>query len=301
MLQMRNHTPYAARLLVLPDPDGVESAVLIVQGTFRLADGAPSAIQAPLIEADTYAGAPGASPLCDASDLTLAKPGTDVLIEGAAHAPGGVAVPTFCASFAVGPVRKTVRVVGDRQWRRTWIGVRATQPLAVRAVPLSWVEAFGGDAPPRLEHPAHPVLSHRRCPPPWGGCGPIPPSWSPRCEHAGTYDQAWKRTRAPFLPADFSPRFFHVAPADQVTAVPLSGGEPVELVNCRAVGDLRTALPRRALRAAFRFTGSEQLPVLHLDTVRLLPDVDEVRLVWRAVLPLGRRVLALQQVEVSDG
>ncbi len=300
MLQLRNPTPYVARLLVLPDTAGVESAVLIVQGTFRLRDGVTSAVQAPLVEADVYVGAPGASPLRDASDLTLAKPGTDVLLDGSAHAPGGHAVPTFCASFMVGPLHKTVRVIGSRHWRRTWIGMRPTAPQPVEAVPLTWVEALGGDDPPRLEHPDHPLLNPHRRPPAWGGCGPVPPSWSPRREHAGTYDRAWQQTRAPFLPVDFAPQFFHVAPLDQQTATPLGGGEPVELVGCRAAGDLRTTLPSRSLSAVFRVNGGEQRPALRLDTVRLLPDADEVRLVWRAVLPLGRRVLALQQVELSD-
>lgn len=312
MLQLRNHTPFVARLLILPNADGIESAVVVVQGTFRLSAGEGDRLrdtQAPLIEADAYVGEPGASPLREASDLTLAKPGTDVLLEGAAHAPHGRAAATFCASFAVGPLHKTVRVLGSREWQRTWVGMRTTDPVPVLSVPLSWAEALahaptlpGKNAQlPRLEHPDRPVLRQRRRPPPWGGCGPIPPAWSPRREHAGTYDQTWQRERAPFLPLDFSPHFLHVAPPDQVTATPLCGGEQIALVNCRASGDLQTTVPRCALTVVCRVSGSEQRPPLHLDTVRLLPDADEIRLVWRAVLPLGRRVLELQQVEVTHG
>lgn len=301
MLQLSNTTSYAARLLVLPNIDGEEAAVLIVQGTFELTSGRQAEIQRPLVEADVYVEPKNPTILQAASDITLAKPATDVLLEGVAYAPLGRAMPTFEASFVVGSIQKTVRIVGARKWHRTWVGIRLTVPEPVRAVPLSWTEALGQGAPPRLEHPVRPILRRKRQPLPWGGCGPIPPSWSPRREFAGTYDATWQRQRAPFVPSDFSPRFFQTAPSDQISTYHLQGGEPISLINCRQNGDVRTTVPQAAPRVIFKLHGSEQRPPLQLDTIRIFPDADVLSLVWRVVLPLGRRVLALRQVEVSYG
>ena len=56
-----------------------------------------------------------------------------------------------------------------------------------------------------------------------GGFGPIGPDWEPRQRHAGTYDERWKRERAPVLPADFDPRHNCVAPPGLWSATPLLG------------------------------------------------------------------------------
>ena len=60
---------------------------------------------------------------------------------------------------------------------------------------------------PNLEDPAAPLEQIGQTPPP--AClAPIAPSWLPRRLFAGTYDERWQRTRAPYLPDDFDPRFF---------------------------------------------------------------------------------------------
>lgn len=301
MLQLANRSAYAVRFLVLPDRRGADAAVLIIQGSFRLGDGKRLDIQAPLVDADAWAGEPGASALVEASDIALEKPSTDVLLEGIARPEGGRAQPTFTTAFAVGPVRKTVRVVGPRAWRKTWFGERAGAPQPVDAVPLTWDQTEVGDRPPALEHPERPVARRGRAPEAWGGCGPIPGTWQPRRVHAGTYDERWQRTRAPWLPEDFDPRFFQVAPPDQIAPTHLQGGEPVELWGCHPAGNFRGALPTRRPVCAFDVDGAVQRPMLRLDTVRLRPEADEVRLVWRTTLPLGRKVLRLRTIEVADG
>jgi hypothetical protein len=301
MLQLANRTPYAVQVTILPDRRGVEAVVLIVQGSFRLGSGAVAEDQAPLVMADAWVGEPGQGALRDASDLALEKPATDVLLTGVARPPGGRATPFFASAFSVGPVRKEVAVCGPRTWERSWFGERASPPAAVAEVSLDWDSALGGDRPPQVWHPERPVARRTRVPAPWGGCGPIPPTWAPRVGYAGTYDQGWQRTRAPYLPADFDPRFFQTAPPEQIAPGHLEGGEAIALHGCHPAGDFQGAVPRRQLQAGFIVAGSTQRPPLRLDTIRLLPECDEIRLVWRALLPLGGRVLQLQRVEVSDG
>ncbi len=58
----------------------------------------------------------------------------------------------------------------------------------------------------------HPIGSASDKPPP-AGVGYVP-AWHPRATFAGTYDEAWRKKRAPYLPADFAPRFFQAAPQD---------------------------------------------------------------------------------------
>ena len=78
------------------------------------------------------------------------------------------------------------------------------------------------------------------------GFGPIAQHWQARVSLAGTYDEAWEKSRRPLPPADFSPAFFNVAPADQQ----LDGyvpGEEVRLVNMTTASQDRFRLPEFAV------------------------------------------------------
>ena len=46
-----------------------------------------------------------------------------------------------------------------------------------------------------------------------GGVGPVARHWQPRASYAGTYDEAWRRQRAPIGRTDFDERFFCGAPS----------------------------------------------------------------------------------------
>ena len=70
---------------------------------------------------------------------------------------------------------------------------------------------------PNLEDPKDLISSSRSRPKPMG-FGPLAPDWEPRRSFVGTYDEAWQKNRAPYLPNDFNPRFFNAAPADLVAA-----------------------------------------------------------------------------------
>lgn len=334
MLSVRCDIPFVLGTFVLPDAAGADTLILCVRGTFTVERGRVSVAeeQRPLVMADAYHGDPLSSSLAHASDVTLPKPRTDVAIVGSAYAPRGRPAPEFGASVAVGAVRKTVRVLGDRVWKKGLWGVSAGPPAPVRQVPLRYERAFGGTR--RLEdgtllaEPRNPVgcgLRARRSPAELAGL-PVPnllapaerldtptdagtpvgfgfvaPSWEPRRSLAGTYGAAWREQRAPFLPADFDPRFLQAAAEGLVDRGKLQGGEPVELVNLAPppLDVLEFRLPRCTFDARVRLGRETLAPRLELDTVVFESEPARLSLVWRAGVPCHGRFLEIESVGVA--
>ena len=119
MHRIVNTTPFRAALDIFPDRRGVDTLHVTLKATFRLGPAlAVSDDQAPIRVADEYTGEPASSSLRYPGERHLAKPGTDILLVGEAHAPRGEPVTTLDVALAVGPVRKVIRVAGDRQWQR---------------------------------------------------------------------------------------------------------------------------------------------------------------------------------------
>ena len=285
MLQFVNETGLAGTIFLSPDPDGVDTAYAVVKGTFAL-DGLaawgeprPAAEQLPMMPAPEHYGDPATTSVRVPSDLSLVKPATDVLLVGHAHAPGAWPVPSVDVALAAGPLRKHVRVVGDRVWERGGVGYAMTPPASFERMPLVWERAYGGvdsvagepraearnpvgtgfrDAAselamdgvalPNLEDPRQPIGSWKEQPAP--ACfAPLGAHWEPRRSYAGTYDERWQAQRAPYLPTDFDPRFFQLAPPDLIAPGYLQGGEPVE-VHGAVPGAARSASSCRWCRSS---------------------------------------------------
>ncbi|MDC0717877.1 DUF2169 family type VI secretion system accessory protein [Nannocystis bainbridge] len=326
MLQVTNNTPFSAGLDVLPDVRGVDTVYVAVKASFEL--GSPLRVaeeQVPLHASDVYWGEPGQSSIRYPADRHPTKPSTDVLLVGQAHAPRGEAVSELMVEFAVADVRRAVRVVGDRFWTGAASLSRATTPVPFVAMPLVYERAFGGcyvpeQGPPRdeprnpvgrgfrgargramkglllpnLEDPRSPVLGAGDAAIP--ACfAPVAPAWSPRRECAGTYDEAWHRHRAPYLPHDFDPRFFNVAP--EVLRAPgyLRGGEAVRLENAAVEGPLRCLLPICRFFIEVRIAGDRRTLRPELETVLIEPDARRLCMVWRAATSCDKRVLQIER------
>src|SRR5512143_1384452 len=92
MWMLINHTPYAAERTWLRDRAGQHVWVVAVKATYELREDGKVQLAdeqfAPLL-APEYRGEPGRSSLLYEADLTDAKPGTDVILNASAHAPGG--------------------------------------------------------------------------------------------------------------------------------------------------------------------------------------------------------------------
>jgi len=330
MLQVQNRTPFAASLAVFPDPGGVETAYGAVKASFELAGEHPrlASRQAALLGADVYWGDPATSSLRAAGEVTLCKPGTDVLLIG--HAIAAAPTEVMQVSLRAGPVDKSVQVYGRRRWVRRAQQWAIGDPEPFERMPLRWELAFGGmgrsvqgraleqearnpvgtgfiasdddrvegRALPNLEDPREPIEQPHDRPSP-AGFGPVAPAWLPRRSRAGTYDASWQRTRAPYLPADFDPRFLNAAPEDQIVPGRLIGGETVEIRGCTAAGHLRFFLPAVRLALQWEFDGRSIDGEAELDTVLIEPDLGRLQMLWRGRLAVDKKVLRLRRLSVD--
>lgn len=332
MLQFKNSTPFRGTIMLLPDPDGIDSLFTVVKGTFTLGETiSPSEEQQPVAVDQTFHGDPVRSSIKSPSDVSLLKPGTDVLLMGQAYAPGGRPTTWMDVGLAVGPVRKAIRVFGNRQWRTGTreVTYSISEPEPFEVMPLVWERAFGGVDPtlkpvrgevrnpvgtgyrasdvgesivglplPNLEDPATPITSWNQTPQPV--CfAPICPHWEPRRSYAGTYDEEWQKHRAPYLPEDFDPRFLQLAPPGLIVPGYLKGGEPVELHGVTSSGLVRFRLPSVTLKVTYLLDGTAEDRPAHLDTVVIEPDLARLTLTWRAGLQCDKKALRVSEVEAS--
>jgi uncharacterized protein YjbI with pentapeptide repeats len=220
-------------------------------------------------------------------------------------------------TMAVGPLSKSLRVLGPRQWQKRLGGWHPGPPEPFTSLPLSYEHALGGpfdpDNPeghgrdpvtgvvtslpvPRLERPDEPIRSPSQR---LGlvGCGPIPAGWQSRRRWIGTLTDAWARDRWPWIPDDFDSRFFLTAPEDQQAAGFFRGDESIRLAGMHPEGHLITAdLPRRRARCFIARNASrtwnapvgefEEVPLV-LDTIAIDADKGYYDLVWRGQTPIA--------------
>ena len=323
-------------MTLFPNREGVDTLYAVVKGTFRLAGELDGSLeiaetQVPPVQTDTHWGEPGASSLRYASEMHLEKPGTDVALVGQAWAPDGRATKGVHVVLEVAGRRKTARVLGDRRWKSGLLGGRISDPEPFTSIPLVWERAFGGTHVdekkdrvhaeqrnpvgvgfkgkrrfddvvgtllPNIEDPERPFKGWGDNPPPFG-FGFVPPSWLPRRNYAGTYDEDWQARRAPYLPLDFDPRFFHAVPVDQVFEQPLQGGEPVRLEGCSPRGPLEFQLPRVTPEVQVKLGSAVTDLAMTLETVLIEPDEDRLCLSWRGAFPCDKRALKIEEVRIT--
>jgi hypothetical protein len=323
MSEISNATPFGVRIMPSCDREGRDVLLIVVAARFDLPDPANhdprlrlSSTQEPPPLADEYVGEPGRSSILREGQSSYTKPATDISICGSACAANGRPVTEMLVNIRVGPCSVDLRVYGDRVWRRAvTLGVRPSAPEPFARVPLVWERAYGGAATGSSEaHPAFearnpvgcgfetdsnaavgkpvPNIEDPRQPLSWVsdrprpiGVGPVARHWQPRASYAGTYDEAWKRQRAPLWPTDFDERFFCGAPGQLQASPHLKGGEEVILVGLHPAGPFRFLLPTPRMVCRSRFVDREARTTPVLDG--LLIETDDMRLTmyYRATVP----------------
>lgn len=329
---LENRTPFSFDMMGLANEEGRPLLLLVVKATYvfggsglELADE-----QVSVKWGGESWGRPGESSDKYEPETAFIKPATDVVLIGHAYSPQKGATEGLVA-LQVGPLEKAVRVVGERVWFRSMGRVSATKPLPFDKLPLTWERAFGGwdrtdpakpafeprnpvgmgfRANPRsfeeglrlpnLEDPAEPLREFGQKVTPVG-FGFTSPHWQPRAKFAGTYDEAWNKTRKPLLPKDFDRRFFNAAAPGFIAPGYLRGDEPVLIMGASTKERLAFRLPgQKAPVITVELVGGEDAkPELYLDTVILDTDAERVLLLWRGHVVLDGGVHDVRGLKVT--
>lgn len=328
MLQLKNNTPFESSLALFPDQRGIDTLYIVVKATFNigqewtLADKQKS----PQAEDEYWGDDPATSSIKNASDMHIGKPSTDIILSGHARAPEGRNVSQMDVSLSVGHVSKTLRIFGDRQWEHG--SISSAKPFS--CMPLVYEKAFGGvhkqdgklvagearnpvgcgfagkrtakemegEPLPNLEDPRQFLQNPGDIVTP-AGFGYISPSWQPRLSFAGTYDESWQKTRAPYLPEDFDLRFFNMAHPDLIYPGYLVGGEPVNVTGVHPNGPLQFNLPVIALTADVAVQARNEQPVFQLETLVIETDSLQLSMTFRAAFACDKETLKIREVTIN--
>ncbi|MBL9038905.1 MAG: DUF2169 domain-containing protein, partial [Archangium sp.] len=290
-----------------------------------------AADQLPVLMAEEHRGDPATSSLKYERDVYFDKPGTDIIVNGSAYAPGGRPAKEVLVGLRVGGLDKVLKVKGDRVYEKGASGVRPTPVSAFVQVPLEYERAYGGTdtqdpdpakhvaffpnplgvgharrpehlvgkAAPNVEFPDKPMRADRAA-----GLGALGNHWLPRRLYAGTYDDEWQANRRPLLPHDYDHRWNMCAPIDQQIEPHWSGTGTVRLTNLTAKGHLELVLPPVRLKYLTEFypvanrEPMELRPKLH--TVVLEPDEGRVIAVWHGRFVCGRSLENIEHTLVVE-
>jgi hypothetical protein len=338
-MNLVNPTKLLASYTMSTAPDGRESLVVVVKGTYTIPDQEDKPPRLadkpmPLVMTDEFTGEPGFSAPLYEIDFAPRKPRCDVLLNGSAYAPGGKPTERVQVTLQVGGLSKSFNVVGNRVYKAGALYIAVSDITPFTVMPISYNNAFGGvdrsnedpakhrwyllnhagvgfhadtsakalnDKPlPNTEEIGHAVSN------PGGNYkpmafGPVGRSWQPRIKWAGTYDQKWRDETCPFLPKDFDDRYFQAAAEDQQMSYP-KGGEPVVLTNLTPQGRTAFRLPDRVRLPVVFFLRDgtlKEVPAV-VDTILLEPDKKRFALVWRASLPLRRTIREVTLIKLGQ-
>lgn len=303
MWSLDNRTPFAADRTWVRDVDGHHHWVVAVKATYRIGPRGELVLseghQLPLLHEPEWFGEPGRSSIRYEADLIAGKPGTDVIVNAHAHAPGGTPASEVSVALRIQGQLKVLSVLGERYYR----GLGPTNisaPAPFISCPIRYELAFGGAdsrnpigrgvSPSTLRgQPAHQIEYPGRNPARAGpaGFGALASYWSPRRELGGTYDRTWELEKRPLLPDDYDPRCLLCSPVDQrPPAQWLRGGERIELVNMTPSGFLAITIPSQALALRTQFGRESRRHQAQLATVVIDPEESRVLVVWHSSLPV---------------
>ena len=334
--EVENGTSFAFAPLFLVEEEGHPLLIPTIKATYPISDCGrltPSEKQVPINPAGELYGKPEESSYKYEPEFAFVKPATDVVLIGSAYPrrPGDTEVNV---SLHVGPVQKTVRVVGNRYWEKTLGMAYMSSPEPFESIPLIYENAFGGwdrSNPdekkhtfeprnpvgtgfrgkggkfeegirlPNLEDPQCALMSYGDTPPP-AGFGCTSPNWQPRAKFAGTYDEAWMQDRMPLLPKDFDRRFFNAASPGLVAPGYLEGNEPVLIEGVSPNGPISFNLPGVPPPSCRVELKGGQIVNLqtNLDTVIINTDEKFLFLIWRAFTQLRTGPHDVVSIEVKS-
>ncbi|MBN1961012.1 MAG: DUF2169 domain-containing protein [Deltaproteobacteria bacterium] len=326
MLQMTNETPFEASFFLFPDQHGIDTVYTVIKATFELYPKVRIAEeQTPVKLEDEFWCKPGESSLKYASEICLGKIGTDVVVGGDACALNENEVSELDVSISVASRRQMARVIGDRQWIKTFDQWRISPAKPFIRMPLIYERAYGGYHKQNTEDDKY--LAEMRNPVGKGFLGKrkkdeiadagvpnivhpknaqepvgfsfIAPTWQPRIGFAGTYDEQWQKKRAPFLPKDFNLRYFNVAAPELIIEQGLKGGEKVNITGMSPRGKQSFLIPVCEFEVSFLVAGNTITPEVKLITVFIEASSDRISLSYMASVPCNKKVLQVEWIGIA--
>lgn len=318
MWLVKNQTAYAVKGTWIRNHQGEEIWTVALKATWDiLHDGTTSlsAIQTPLYTGQQFQN--NDQTLLYDTDFGPTKVATDIVINGHAYAPNGRAVCALNAGLKIGSISRVARIFGAR----IWDGRQYGPPEQYTRIPLCFTKMGQGDYFPSSNRYFNPVGIPVEDNPETGisalphfefmgdktpGFGAIPRQWPGRAQFAGTYDENWRRLRAPLFPDDLNERFWQCSPAPLYAGGQLKGGEVVCLGNLTPPeygrnGLLIFELPQISPTFTTQFfDGSIQEHHAKLHTVIIEPDFPRVSLVWHSALACHRKVNLLESTTIFE-
>ncbi len=321
--ELVNSTPFVPLSFESVDEKLNHFGVIVAQGTFHIVNNQflnLATEQDALVLEDKYFSEAGSSSLRFDSALSPYKPKTDLLIEATSYSPSRQKQPSWTSSISAGPLSKSFVVTGPRQWSdySKWQKISPIEPID--RLDIRYEHSYGGTnndtqeqyltnpvgkgfstdssgvraCPQILPFGVELASSHKPCQP--TGLGPLAPAWQPRLARAGTFDETWVNTQAPYLPKDFSFEFYNVAPTDLTFPGFAKGDEIIQLVNLSTEPHLRFALPGISMITVLRFMDGRVVPgPMNLDTIHLLVEERKAILQWRGIFPAH---IPMQRIEL---
>lgn len=324
MFYLKNNTPFESGIFLLPDRRGADMLCIAVKATYdidseiKIADK-----QQVIVTEDIYWGEPGGSSLKYAAEPHPEKPGTDVILIGEACAQEGRLVTEMFVGVSVAGRKRIMKVSGNRFWKKGRLTTTMSDPEPFDRMPIAYERSYGGTRV--IDNKVGLILSEQRNPVGMGladrrcskelektgvpniedpdclikspndksrpvGYGAIAPNWHPRVSYAGTYDEAWQRSRAPFLPDDFDPMHYHSAHPDFIFSNRLKGGEPFVISGMSSRGRKVFNLPQHEPKIEVDITGRLETAKAFISTVLLEPTDDRISVVWLAGAAREKRI-----------
>jgi hypothetical protein len=317
-VKLETGTSLAAQLFSGPATETDLGCALLLKATYEIRPaGLEPATEAPwpihLEPLETpYGTFPG--------EVANRKPKTDVIVLGRAKAPRGETVRQTTVTLAVGAFRHSLAIFGDRRWERTATGLRATEPLPFREMPIVWERAFGGKIPtavgdmpntdnpvgkgfflddaegdgiplPNVEDPNALIRTSKDLPEPAG--------WAPYPLAGGVRLAKLRGPDGAPLPADVvEPWVMGWAHPALIIETPAAGAR-IEVNGLTTDGPLVAAVPECPARVTLVAGEEERRLSPRLDT--LIVQAEERRLVvrWRASATFEMRPRELRLVRVE--
>jgi uncharacterized protein YjbI with pentapeptide repeats len=244
-------------------------------------------------------------------DECMPKQHGELLVHGRCFTANRVPRTAASVRVKVGPIDKTLYVIGNRTWRRDGT---PGEPEPFTEMPIHYSRAFGGEGHPlnpigiglakikengqeihrmpNIEWPGRLIQSKSDRPAP-AGFGPFDITWAQRWPKIGTYDMKWVREQLPGLAKDMDLSMWNAAPEDQqLERGFFEGSEDILIQNMHPeLPQIEGRLPGiigRCFVTQKTINGDVfcEIP-LHLDTVQIFPHHQRCALAFRGIWPIA--------------